>query len=79
MAAKVKIYGKIYFIDSGFWYCNEDPESAKSFQDYCDLYFKISQDYLVDIDEQSARLAEKEFAAEIISIKKPVFDENVIY
>ncbi len=79
MAAKVIIYEKEYLIDGGFWSCEEDSESAKSFQDYCDLYFKISQDYLVDIDEQSARLVEKEFSAQIISISSQPFHDDVIY
>ncbi len=76
MAVKLKFHDHICFVELGKWSCETEPELAADIQQICDDHFAKPDEYVVDIDEQSAKYIAQLIAAEIIEITYQPFDPN---
>lgn len=74
MAAKLKFLNLILETKAGKWSCPVEPELAAALQQVCDEYFVKLNEYVVDIDEQGAKMVAKLIDAEILEITDSVID-----
>jgi hypothetical protein len=74
MAAKIKFHNLILETKAGKWSCPDEPELAAALQQLCDEYFAIPDEYVVNIDEQGAKMVARLLDAEILEITDSVID-----
>lgn len=74
MAAKLKFLDLILETKAGKWSCAVEPELAAALQQLCDEYFDKPDEYVVDIDEQGAKMVASLIGAEILEITDFVID-----